>query len=65
MSSTTADLVSSVCLLEFMAIAPEFLWSNELVSNRLLATENCSIFRDLDVDSECIKSASSRAGIDK
>ncbi len=65
MSGTTANLISSVCLLEFMAIAPEFLWSNELVGSRLLATENCSVFRDLDVDSECIESVPSRTGIDE
>jgi hypothetical protein len=65
MSSTTADLVSSVCLLEFMAIAPEFTWSDDLVGSRLLATENCSVVRDLDVNSECIESVSGRAGVNK
>ena len=65
MSSAAADLASSVCLLEFMTKAPEFMWSNKLVGSGLLATEYCSVFRDLDVDSECFESVSSRAGIDK
>lgn len=58
MSSTTVNLVSSGCLLEFMTVALEFMWSDELVGSRLLATENRCVFRDLDVDSECIESVS-------
>jgi hypothetical protein len=65
MSSTTANLVSSIYLLEFMAIAPESTWSNDLVGSRLLTTENCSIIRDLDIHSKYIESVSSRARVNK
>lgn len=48
-----------------MAIAPEFMWFNELMGSRLLAIENCSIFRDFYFDNKYIKSVFSRIGVDK
>jgi len=51
-SSATTDLASSFCLLEFMTKAPEFMGSDNLVGRGLVGTEYCSVFRDLDVDSD-------------
>ena len=65
MSSAAADPASSVCLLEFMTKTLEFMWSDKLVGRGILATEYCSVFRDLNVDSEFFESVSIRAGVDK
>lgn len=63
MPSTAANLISSVCRLKFMSIALKLVWSDKLVGSRLYVTEECSVFRDLDIDSECNESVSGRAGL--
>ena len=65
MSSATADLASSVCLLEFVTKALEFIWFDKLIGHGLIATEYCSSFCNLDVDGEFFESVSTRSGIDK
>ena len=49
---TTADLISSICLLEFMPEADMFTRPDILHGRSLLATENRSVASDLDVDSK-------------
>lgn len=50
---------------DYFREAPKFMWFDKLVGCGLLATEYCSLFRDLDVDSEWFESVSSQAGVDE
>lgn len=65
MACAAVDLAGRVCLLEFVTIAPEFLWPDDLMGRSLHAREDCSVLRDLDVESKWFESVSRRAGVDE
>ena len=62
MFSTTADLTSSVYLLEFMTKASKIMYFDKLVSRSLRAKEYCSVFRDLDQPEQGGQSEQGKSG---
>ena len=65
MSSTTDDLISGVCLLEFVTKALKLVLSDKFACCGLLATEYCGVLRGFDIDGKCFQSVSGRAGVNE
>ena len=65
MSSAPFDLSSRIRLLEFVAKAPEFFWSDILHCLGLIAAKNRGILRYLNIDGEGFEPVPAGARVDE